>query len=666
MFQSSRHARWTLGAAIVLLAGLAFWQQTTLGQSQARQVDDAALRNAGATGEEWLTYGLDQGEKRYSPLTQIDASNVARLSEVWSFDIPGGNSNPPGGGNQEATLLASNGVLYGITTWSIVYALDARTGKPLWKWDPEVNRPAVRAKICCGIVNRGVALYGGKVIAPIIDGRLVALDAANGRPLWESRVAYPQEQYTLTMAPRIAKGKVLIGASGAEYPVRGFVDAYDANTGQKAWRFYTVPGDPSKPFENEAMKKAAATWSGEWYKLGGGATVWDGMAYDPQANLVYFGTGNGGPWPEVLRGSQGKDNLYVCSIIAVNPDNGEMKWYYQAVPGDSWDYDSVQQLTLADLPIGGRLRRVIMQANKNGYFYVLDRLTGEFISASPYAPLNWSEAMDKKTGRPFIHPRAFYGSDPVTIFPGPLGAHNWAPMSFNPQTRLVYVPTTLGSSSTYTVNPSTFVYKEGTWNIGIGRGAAAPDPAPGVKPKTSFTPPLIGPSDGQTGGVLIAWDPITQTERWRKEGGGATGGGTLTTAGNLVLQTLPDGRLVFYSADKGEKLHEINTGLRAGMGPPMTYMLDGKQYVSVPGGRGTVLPAPGAPGGGAGRGGAAAGGAAAGGAAAAAGADRHPGPAEGAGAGGGAAPIAAAPTPPVDTTPTPPRIITFALDGAAR
>ena len=412
----------TLGTvAMLVAAGLTLSQQTTHGQqSQGRRVDDAVLRNAGtggAGGDDWLTYGLDQGEKRYSPLTQIDASNVTRLGSVWSFDIPGGTTAPPGGGNQEATLLSSNGVLYGISTWSVVYAVDARTGKQLWKWDPEVNRPAVQPKICCGIVNRGVALYEGKVIAPIIDGRLVALDAESGKPVWEARVEYSQNQYTLTMAPRIAKGKVLVGAAGSEFPVRGFVDAFDANTGQRAWRFYTVPGDPKKPFENEAMKKAAATWSGEWYKMGGGGTVWDGMAYDPQANLVYFGTGNGGPWPEVLRGSQGKDNLYVSSIIAVNPDNGEMKWYYQAVPGDSWDYDAVAQLTLADITIGGRARRVLMQANKNGYFYVIDRITGEFISASPYAPENWSEAMDKKTGRPFIHPRAIYGMEPGDDLP---------------------------------------------------------------------------------------------------------------------------------------------------------------------------------------------------------------------------------------------------------
>jgi len=638
--------RWTLGTAVVLVtAGLALSEQISRAQQpQMRRVDDNALKNAGTSGDEWLTYGLDPGEKRYSPLTQIDASNIARLGPAWSFDIPGGNYNPPGGGNQEATPLVSNGVMYGITTWSVAYAVDARTGKQLWKWDPEVNRPAVQTKICCGVVNRGVALYENKVIVPVIDGRLVALDATTGKPVWEARVEYSQNQYTLTMAPRIAKGKVLVGAAGSEYPVRGFVDAFDANTGQRAWRFYTVPGDPKKPFENDAMKKAAPTWSGEWYKMGGGATVWDGMSYDPQANLVYFGTGNGGPWPEVLRGSQGKDNLYVCSIIAVNPDNGEMKWYYQAVPGDSWDYDAVAQLTLADITMGGRLRKVIMQANKNGYFYVIDRLTGEFLSASPYAPMNWSEAMDKKTGRPFIHPRAFYGTDPVTIYPGPIGAHNWAPMSFNPQTGLMYIPSTFLNSSTYTVNPSTFKYVEGGRNTGIGRGAAPaatadnahPDAEPST-PAAPFTPPMIGPSDATAGGQLIAWDPVTQKERWRRAGGGSSGGGTLTTAGNLLLQVLPDGRLIAYSADKGEKLHEINTGLRVGMGPPITFMLDGKQFVAVTGGRGVVPPPP-APAGGAG---APAGGAAppAGGAAA--------------GRGAGAAPDTGA--------PVPPRLLVYAL-----
>jgi len=644
MLQFLHRLRSGPGAAILFATTLVVSQQISHAQqAQGRRVATTEAQSAATNGDEWLAYGLDPGEKRFSPLKQIDASNVADLEQQWSFEIPGGSSNPPGGGNQEATLLMSNGVLYGITTWSVVYAVDARTGKQLWKWDPEVNRPAVQTKICCGVVSRGVALYEGKVIAPIIDGRLVALDAASGKPVWEARVEYPQNQYTLTMAPRIAKGKVIIGASGSEFPVRGFVDAFDANTGQRVWRFYTVPGDPKKPFENEAMRKAAATWSGDWYRMGGGATVWDGMAYDPEANLVYFGTGNGGPWPEVLRGSQGKDNLYVCSIIAVNPDNGEMKWYYQAVPGDSWDYDAVAQLTLADISVGGARRRVIMQANKNGYFYVIDRITGEFITASPYAPMNWSEAMDKKTGRPFIHPRAFYGTEPVTIFPGPIGAHNWAPMSFNPQTGLMYIPTTFGNSSTFTVNPQTFEYKEGGRNTGIGRGntpqpaaAAAADAHPGTTPVETpaapFVPPMIGPQDGARGGFLLAWDPATQKEQWRKEGGGASGGGTLTTAGNLVLQVLPDGRLIAYSADKGEKLHEINTGLRLGMGPPITYMLDGRQYVALTGGRGTVIAPPVPPG------------------AAAA-------PAGTGGGGTGAGPA----TPPVDTTPVPPRLMVFAV-----
>jgi len=649
---------------MLTVAGIVLGTAVAVAQ-QAKRVDDAALRNAGSTGEEWLTHGMDPGEKRFSPLNQINATNAPRLAQTWAFDVPGGNNNAaPGGGNQEATLLAANGALYGITTWSIVFAVDARTGKQLWKWDPEVNRPAVQSKICCGVVNRGVALYEGKVIAPIIDGRMVALDMVTGKPVWEARVAYPQEQYTLTMAPRIAKGKVMIGASGSEYPVRGFVDAFDANTGVRAWRFYTVPGDPSKPFENEAMRKAAPTWSGEWYKMGGGATVWDGMAYDPQANLLYFGTGNGGPWPEVLRGSKGKDNLYVCSIIAVNPDNGEMKWYYQAVPGDSWDYDTVQQLTLADINFGGRARKVLMQANKNGYFYVIDRLTGEFLSAVPFAPLNWSEAMDPKTGRPFIHPRAFYGLDPVTIYPGPGGAHNWSPMSFNPQTGLVYIPTTFMNSSTYRVNPETFVFREGGRNTGTGRGAAPPPGGTAPAEAAVFVPPMVGPPGiGKQETLLIAWDPVAQKERWRAAGGGSTGGGTVTTAGNLVFQVLPDGRLMIYSADKGEKLHEINTGLRQGMGPPITYMVDGKQYVSVMGGRGAVAAAPGRGGGpGAGGPGAAAPGAptptaptpAAPAAAAA------PAPGAPATAPGQAAPAAPGGDP--STTLAPPRIMTYALN----
>jgi len=552
-----------------------------------RRIDDAALKNAARNPEEWTTYGFTPAETRYSPLSQINASNVARLGLAWSYDLG------KGGGNQEGTPLMWNNTIFAITNWSVVVAVDARTGKEKWRWDPEVNQDAVRSKICCGIVHRGLAIYQGMIIAPIIDGRLQALDAETGKPVWESRVAYPQENYSITMAPRIAKGKVIIGVSGSEYPVRGFFAAYDAKTGQFAWRFYTVPGDPSKPFENPALKKAAETWSGDWWKLGGGGTVWDGFAYDPDADLIYVGTGNGGPWPEDLRKSKGKDNLYFCSILAVRPDTGELKWYFQPVPGDSWDYDSVQQLLLADITVRGQPRKVLMQANKDGFYYVIDRVTGQFISGQPFARVTWARGLDEKTGRPFVNPEAHYGTEAVTLMPGPGGGHNWSPMSFNPMTGLVYIPTSTSSSSTFAIDTN-FTYQNGKSNTGIRRGAPRADGGPGAPvPSTVPAPPAIGPEppeDAKARNVLTAWDPATQKMRWQTPGGGSIGGGTMTTAGGLVFQVIPDGRLVAYSADKGEKLMEIQTGLKGGMGTPITYQLDGKQYIALAGGLGIVVP----------------------------------------------------------------------------
>jgi quinohemoprotein ethanol dehydrogenase len=553
--------------ALLLAASVAVAQQP-------HKIDDIALRNAGKSGDEWLTYGMTLGETRYSPLKQIDTSNVSRLGLAWSYDLG------TGGGGQEDTPLVWNGNIYGITNWSVVFALDARTGKQIWRWDPEVNQPGTRAKICCGVVNRGVAIYNGKIIAPIIDGRLVALDALTGKPVWESRVAYPQDNYTLTMAPRVAKGKVIIGVAGAELLIRGHFDAFDADTGKFAWRFYTIPGDPSKPFENPALKKAAETWSGEWWKLGGGGSVWDGMAYDPEADLFYVGTGNGGPWPEALRQSKGKDNLFVCSILAVKPETGELKWYFQPVPGDSWDFDSVQQLMLADITIKGKPRKVLMQANKDGFYYVIDRITGQFISGVPFSQVTWAKGLDEVTGRPIINPEAHYGEESITLAPGPGGAHNWSPMSFNPNTGLVYIPSNTANTGNYSVAKN-FTVIPGRSNTGTG--TARPAGAAFLQP--------IGPTPAQgQPRALIAWDPATQTERWRAPEGGSIGGGTVTTAGNLVLQVTPDGRLIAYSADKGEKLAEFKTGLGGGMGPPITYQIDGKQYVTLMGGTGKVVP----------------------------------------------------------------------------
>jgi len=568
---------------IVLAVSLSLALASPVLFGQAKRVDDALLKNAGkaATDGDWLSYGLTPGETRYSPLTQIDSTNVKRLGLAWSYEVG------PGGGNQEATPLVYNGTIYSVTNYSVVFAVDARTGKGKWRWDPEVNQKATSDKMCCGVVNRGIALYHDKVYVPVNDGRLVAVDINTGKPVWEARVTYPQREQSLTVAPRVAKGKVVVGISGGDRPTRGFFAAYDADTGAMAWKNYTVPGDPSKGFENEEMRKAAATWDADWWKLGGGGAVWDGMAYDPDAGLFYVGTGNAEPWPQSLRSSgvaSGKDNLYTASILAVDINTGKIKWHFQPTPGDSWDFDAVQDMILAEVNVKGKNRKVLMQANRNGFFYILDRVSGEFLAAQPYAKVNWAKGVDEKTGRPFINPEARYAKGPVSISPGGGGAHNWAPMSYNAGTGLVYIPSAGNTSFTFSADLD---FKPDASRVG---GASQIGLNLNTRGMTPEKPQAIGPDaiEGGASGVLTAFDPAKQEIRWRAPGGGAIGGGTVTTAGNLVFQVIPDGRFLAYSADKGEKLFEVNTGLRGGMGPPITFSVDGKQYVALAGGVGQL------------------------------------------------------------------------------
>lgn len=563
------------------LALFLIWSGISSGQA-SKAVDDIALRNAARSPSDgdWLTYGLTPGETRFSPLKLIDASNVKRLGLVWSYEVG------EGGGDQEATPLVWNNTIFGVTNWSIVFAVDARTGKEKWRWDPEVNRKPTSDKMCCGIVNRGLALYHNKVYVPVNDGRLLALDADTGKPVWETRVSYTQDEQTLTIAPRIAKGKVIVGTAGGDRPTRGFFAAYDADTGRQVWKFYTVPGDPARGFESEAMRKAAATWEGAWWKLGGGGSVWDGISYDPESGLVYVGTGNAEPWPSALRTkdtSTGRDNLYVASIVAVNVDTGVLKWHYQMVPGDEWDYDSVQQMILADLSLNGRTRKVIMQANKNGFFYVLDRITGEFISAQPFSRVTWAKGIDQKTGRPIINTEVKYARDPTPVSPGGGGAHSWSPMSWNPQTGLVYIPSRGWDTYNYAVD---YDFKPDPSRVG---GASQTGLNLNTQGMTRKPPgPAIGPEPLPGGNVstLVAWDPVKQEIRWRVPVGNSRFGGTLSTASNLLFQVAPDGRLIAYSADKGDVLLELPTGLHNGLGPPITFAIDGKQYIALMGGSG--------------------------------------------------------------------------------
>lgn len=522
-------------------------------------VTDAML--AAAPEGEWLSYGRDYNEQRFATLTQINDTNVKDLGLAWSADLDTARG-------QEATPLMHAGVLYVSTAWSMVKAYDARTGKLLWAYDPKVPRETL-VRVCCDAVNRGVALYGDKVFVAALDGRLIALDQKTGKVVWDKVVVPDQQSYAITGAPRIAKGKVLIGNAGAEYRARGSLAAFDPDTGKELWRFHTVPGDPAKGFENKAMEAAAKTWSGKWWEMGGGGTVWDSITYDPTTNLVLFGTGNAEPWNPTPMGRAG-DSLYTSSVVAVNADTGEYVWHFQETPEDRWDFDSDAQITIADLTIDGKARHVALHAPKNGYFYVLDAKTGEFISAKPIATQNWTTGIDAKTGRPIVAPEALYEKtgQPFIGLPGALGAHSWHPMSFSPKTGLMYIPSN-DAAQPYLAQKD---WKPSAIGMQIGLDMATVAMPADEKARAG--------AKAATVGKLIAWDPVTQTQKWSVPYTGPWNGGVLSTAGNLVFQGNAGAEFRAFAADTGKQLWSFPTqsGIVAA---PMTYSIDGEQYVAV-------------------------------------------------------------------------------------
>ena len=506
---------------------------------------------------DWTMYGRTYDDHRFSPLDQINENTVANLGLAWSQEL--GTTR-----GLEATPLEEDGVIYTTGSWSFVFALDATTGKILWTYDPKVSRERAYF-ICCDVVNRGVALSGGKVYVGTLDGRLIALDKRSGAPVWTANTADSSKAYAITSAPRIAKGLVVIGNAGSEYGVRGYISAYDAETGKLVWRFYTVPGNPAQGFESKALEAAAKTWTGEWWTTGGGGTAWEGMVYDPALDLLYFGTGNPTAWYRALRG--GGDSLYTASIVAVRAATGELAWYFQTAPGDNWDFDATQPLVQADLEIGGRVRKVIMQANKNGFFYVLDRQSGEFISGAPFVSgITWATGLDPKTGRPVETPEAYTALQPFIISPSPDGAHNWHPMSFSPATGLMYLPVKVGTEALHAPNPK-WRYNADQNNVGGQSDYEGP---------LSDTFKAIAHPKGE----LIAWNPVTQKAAWRVGYPVVEGGGTLSTAGNLVFQGRSDGMFAAHRATDGKQLWTFNAGTGI-MAAPMTYRLGDVQYVSV-------------------------------------------------------------------------------------
>ncbi len=543
--------------------------------SAAAQVDDARLARADSEPQNWLAHGGNQQAQRYSGLDQITADNIAQLKPAWSLDFDTQRG-------QEATALVVDGIAYVTTAWSKVYAVDGKTGKALWQFDPKVNGPNA-AKNCCDVVSRGAAVYQGKVFVATFDGRLIALDAGTGKPVWTTATFDPASMQAISGAPRVGAGLVFIGNSGGEFGGRGYLSAYKADTGELAWRFYTVPGEPGKTdgaASDEALSKLAQpTWFGKYNDYRGGGNVWNSIVFDPEFDQVYIATGNGYPWLRTFRSDGKGDNLFICSVVALDAKTGTYKWHYQETPGDIWDYDSVADMILADLTIDGQARKVLMHTPKNGYFYNLDRKTGELISAQPYiAGINWTLGIDKKTGKPIDNPAARFDQlkKPFTASPGEGGGHSWSPTAFSPKTGLFYLQAVDYTTGRHLPRP-TFEYVKGLDNIGTYHFASH---APGE------TAPSPDPHAPKPDAHLLAWDPVNQKAAWKTPG---SGGAVLATAGGLVFQghsrNSVMGELTAYRADTGEQVwtHQTPNAVAGGV---ISYAIEGEQYILATTGQG--------------------------------------------------------------------------------
>lgn len=538
----------------------------SLGSSTIGLINDERIISAESEPGNWLSYGRTYEEQRFSPLSKINKDTVKDLGLVWSKDM---------GTNRalEATPIVVDGIMFFTSTWSRVYAVDALTGETIWKFDPEVPGEWAR-KACCDIVNRGVAVYNGKVYSASLDGRLFSLNAETGEKVWEVDTIIDRTRaYTVTGAPRVAKGKVYIGNGGAEYGVRGYVTAYDSETGDQAWRFFTVPGNPDLGFEDPAQEMAAKTWKGtNWWEFGGGGTVWNSIVYDPDFNNVYLGVGNGSPWTREIRSPGGGDNLFLSSIVAVDADTGVYKWHYQTTPADNWDYTAVQDMALADMEIDGEKKKVLLQAPKNGFFYVIDRSDGKVLRAHPFAAVTWATHVDLETGRPVENPEVDYSENGSWVLPGPLGAHNWQAMSIDIEAGLAYIPTQ-ENAFFYAIQEDykkTGVYKRnpGRWNMGIEMSSLAQNILNNLE------------SQPKPGGFLKAFDPLTGETKWSVPIPHYWNGGVLGTEGGLVFQGDALGMFSAYDKETGERLWEFNT-YTSMLAPPITYEIDGEQYVSI-------------------------------------------------------------------------------------